>query len=169
MLLEDGGACHCFIAIGWRARVRLFANLLTLLVILIHIMLFIFQIFLFNTVGQGFFNNFNANAAATCGNVASSEGAYNLIFALGLIWGLVLSWFSFGKRAPRWRGWASSKGENIHQRLQAYELKLFFLLAAVAVGVYDGIQVALPVLFFQAIPAAVAFVMVIIGGTGIDN
>ena len=77
-----------------------------------------------------------ANATAV---LAANQGLYNGFLAAGLIWSLL----------DAQRGFA---------------LKLFFLACIVAAGVYGGLTAKMTILYVQALPAAVAFVLVLLAG-----
>jgi putative membrane protein len=68
--------------------------------------------------------------------LAANQGLYNGILAAGLIWGLIT-----GRR----------------------DVRMFFLLAVVAAGVYGGLTAKTSILFVQALPAGLALIPVLFG------
>jgi len=167
---KEGGLCGCCQAIGWRGRVRLFANVGVFLVALEHIFFFIVQTFLFtSSVGTGFYSGVPSAILDNCAAWVGKSGVYDLSFALGLLWGLFTSMFSFGKRLPTWRGWGADDGESPHQRWHALHIKVFFLVSIIGVGIQAGLQVMLSLLLIQSIPAFVVLLLVLIGGPGTEQ
>jgi putative membrane protein len=77
-----------------------------------------------------------ANSTAV---LAANQGLYNGFLAVGLIWGL------FDLKRGR-------------------ALKLFFLACIVVAGVYGGFTAKTTILYVQALPAAIAFVCVVLAG-----
>jgi putative membrane protein len=77
-----------------------------------------------------------ANSTAV---LAANQGLYNGFLAVGLIWGL------FDLKRGR-------------------ALKLFFLACIVVAGVYGGLTAKTTILYVQALPAAIAFVCVVLAG-----
>ena len=70
--------------------------------------------------------------------LAANQGLYNGFLAAGLIWGLMLG----------------EAGTSI---------KIFFLSCVVIAGLYGGFTVGKKILFIQALPAAIALVLVLFG------
>lgn len=66
--------------------------------------------------------------------LAANQGLYNGILAAGLLWGLVS-----GRR----------------------DVRIFFLLAVIAAGVYGGLTAKTSILYVQALPAALALAFVL--------
>ncbi len=64
--------------------------------------------------------------------LAANQGLYNGILAAGLIWGLVS-----GRR----------------------DVRVFFLLAVIAAGIYGGLTAKTSILYVQALPAALALAL----------
>ncbi len=70
-------------------------------------------------------------------SLAANQGLYNGFLAAGLIWGILLG----------------EQGDSI---------KIFFLCCVVIAGVYGGLTVNKKILFIQALPAALALLLVLI-------
>jgi putative membrane protein len=68
--------------------------------------------------------------------LAANQGLYNGFLAAGLIWGLVHGSPAF-----------------------AFQIKVFFLLCVIVAGVYGAISVSRKILFVQALPAAIALIL----------
>jgi len=166
----DGGICHCFMFVGHRGRARILANIMTGLVSLLHVILFLFETVVFQDPNtRNLFQAYGDAIYANCDGISAVGGIYYLVFAIGLLWGVVLSMFSFGKHFPRWRGWSGAQGHTPHERLQAFELKCFFLFCATVIGIFGGVRSSLALLFLQGAPSAVTLVTVIVGGPGLEN
>jgi putative membrane protein len=74
--------------------------------------------------------------AADSAVLAANQGLYNGFLAAGLIWGLVHGSPAF-----------------------AFQIKVFFLLCVIVAGVYGAISVSRKILFVQALPAAIALIL----------
>ncbi|MGB9377067.1 MAG: DUF1304 domain-containing protein [Mycobacteriales bacterium] len=117
---------------------RAIANVLVGLVAVVHIYFLILEMFLWKTPrGRKVFGtdqDFADRAAA----LAANQGLYNGILAAGLIWSL------FAAEAV------------------AHPVQVFFLISVIVAGVYGAATVTRRILLFQALPAAVAMVFVIL-------
>ena len=69
--------------------------------------------------------------------LAANQGLYNGFLAAGLIWGIYL-------------------GEA------GFQIKVFFLICVVVAGLFGGLTVSRKILFIQALPAAVALVVLVV-------
>ena len=68
--------------------------------------------------------------------LAANQGLYNGFLAAGLVWGLVHG-------APAF----------------AFQIKVFFLICVIVAGVYGAVSVSRKILFVQALPAAIALIL----------
>jgi len=161
-----GGACGCCGEMGWRGRVRIIANVLVVLVAFEHIAFFLMNTILFQGATKPLYGGLPAAFSQNCGTVVESIGIYDLSFAAGLLWSFAISVFSFGKKIPTWRGWGANQGETPHIRIQAFQMKVFFLVFIIAVGAYGGARTQLNIGLIQAIPAFVTLIVVAVGGSG---
>lgn len=110
-------------------------NLLIGLVALLHIYFLILEMFLWDRpLGLKTFGHSRESAKASK-ILAMNQGLYNGFLAAGLIWGLSLG----------------GAGESI---------KLFFLACVIIAGVFGGLTASRMILLVQALPAAVALVLV---------
>lgn len=114
------------------------ANVLVGLVAVVHIYFLVLEMFLWKTPrGRAIFGTekeFADEAAA----LAANQGLYNGILAAGLIWSLFAS-------------------DNV-----AYQVQIFFLISVIVAGLYGAATVTRRILLFQALPAALALVFVLL-------
>jgi putative membrane protein len=111
-------------------------NILVAIIALLHLYFLALEMFFWTKpLGLKTFNNSPAKAADTA-VLAANQGLYNGFLALGLIWGLLHSNPAF-----------------------AYQIKVFFLLCVLAAGIYGAYSVSKRILFVQALPAAVALLL----------
>ncbi|MEO8297305.1 MAG: DUF1304 domain-containing protein [Burkholderiales bacterium] len=112
------------------------ANVLVLLVAVLHLYFLVLEMFLWTRpTGRRTFGLTPEFAEATK-TLAANQGLYNGFLAAGLLWGL----------------WLDEVGVPI---------QLFFLLCVVVAGVFGALTVGRKVLFVQALPGALAMLMVV--------
>ena len=114
----------------------------TLTIIAISIVIFlqasfmILEMFLWNTAtGQKTFG-LSKNFAEQSATLAANQGLYNGFLAAGLLWGLI-----------------STGG---------FDALIFFLSCIIIAGLYGAITASTKILFVQALPAAVAMILLIL-------
>ena len=111
-------------------------NLLTALVAALHIYFLVLEMFLWQKPqGLKTFRNTPEKAEVTA-VLAANQGLYNGFLAAGLIWGLL-------HPAPAF----------------AFQIKAFFLLCVIVAGAYGAATVSTRILIVQALPAAIALVV----------
>ena len=112
------------------------ANILVALVAVLHIYFLIHEMFLWTKPrGLKTFGN-SLEKARDSAVLAANQGLYNGFLAIGLIWGL------------------------IHPNpVFAFQIKVFFLLCVIVAGAYGAATVSMRILYVQAIPAAVALLL----------
>ena len=112
------------------------ANILVALVAVLHIYFLILEMFLWTKPrGLKTFGN-SLEKARDSAVLAANQGLYNGFLAIGLIWGL------------------------IHPNpVFAFQIKIFFLLCVIVAGAYGAASVSIRILYVQAIPAAVALLL----------
>jgi putative membrane protein len=112
------------------------ANILVALVAVLHIYFLILEMFLWTKPrGLKTFGN-SLEKARDSAVLAANQGLYNGFLAIGLIWGL------------------------IHPNpVFAFQIKVFFLLCVIVAGAYGAATVSMRILYVQAIPAAVALLL----------
>ena len=112
------------------------ANILIGLVALLHIYFLVLEMFLWDKpYGMKVFGH-NLEDAVNSKVLAMNQGLYNGFLAAGLIWGLLL-------------------GEG------GFSIKVFFLGCVIVAGVFGGLTAVRKILFVQALPAAIALVLLI--------
>ena len=113
------------------------ANAVIGLVALLHVYFLVLEMFLWDTpYGRKTFG-LSAEYAAASKTLAANQGLYNGFLAAGLVWGLVLG----------------AAGGSV---------KLFFLGCVIVAGVFGAITVSRKILFVQALPAAIALILLLI-------
>lgn len=122
------------------ARFDLFsiaAAVLLVIVAALHVYFLVLEMFLWRTpIGLRTFR-MTKEAADSSAVLAANQGLYNGFLAAGLLWGLV----AYGVVGGR-------------------PILTFFLLCVIAAGVYGAASVSRRILFVQAVPAAVALILV---------
>ncbi|HEX3785653.1 MAG TPA: DUF1304 domain-containing protein [Pseudonocardiaceae bacterium] len=114
------------------------ANILVGVVAAIHVYIVILEMFLWKTPrGQRAFDLTPEFAEQTAA-LAANQGLYNGFLAAGLIWGLIA-------------------GDPV-----GYAAKLFFLICVIIAGIYGTATASRRILFVQALPGAVALVLVLV-------
>ena len=110
------------------------ANIFIGLIALVHIYILVLEMFLWDKpAGLRAFGQ--TQAAATASKVlAANQGLYNGFLAAGLLWGLSLG----------------ATGTSV---------KVFFLCCVLVAGLYGAATANRKILFIQAIPAAIALIL----------
>ena len=112
------------------------ANILVALVAALHIYFLTLEMFLWTKpMGLKTFGNSLAKAQDSA-VLAANQGLYNGFLAAGLIWGLVHPVAAFG-----------------------FQIKVFFLACVIVAGLYGGYSVSKRIIMVQALPAAVALLL----------
>lgn len=106
------------------------------LIALVHVYILILEMFLWDKpAGLKAFGHTKEKAAESK-VLAANQGLYNGFLAAGLFWGLYLG----------------SAGTDII---------IFFLSCVLVAGIYGGLTAKLKILYIQAVPAAIALVLVL--------
>ena len=109
-----------------------------ILVIILHIYFLVLEMFLWDKpYGRKAFG-LSADFATQSKALAANQGLYNGFLAAGLIWGLYL-------------------GES------DFSIKVFFLSCIIIAGIFGGMTVSKKIMFVQAIPAAIALALLLMG------
>ncbi len=117
---------------------EMITTVLIAVVAFLHIYFLVLEMFLWDKpFGRKTFG-LTAEFAKESKVLAANQGLYNGFLAAGLIWGLLL-------------GDAGT------------QIKIFFLSCVVIAGLYGGFTVGKKILFIQALPAAIALALVILG------
>ena len=116
------------------------ADAVVLIVALLHLAFLVLEMFLWDKpFGRRVFGH--TREAAAAGKVlAANQGLYNGFLAAGLFWGLAQGTQGAGGRAT----------------------VLFFLGCVIVAGVYGAATASRRILFVQALPAAVALLLVLL-------
>ena len=115
------------------------ATIAVIAVAILHFAFLILEMFLWNKpLGRRIFG-LNREFAEQTAALAANQGLYNGFLAAGLVWGLV-------SRPP------------------SIEISVFFLVCIIIAGVYGAFTVKPVIFFVQALPAAVALLLVLFSG-----
>ncbi|KJH83302.1 DUF1304 domain-containing protein [Pseudomonas sp. KSR10] len=115
----------------------LIADLVVLLVALLHGYFMVLEMFLWEKpIGLKVFGNSREKAANTK-VLAANQGLYNGFIAAGLLVGLI-------------------------QGAAGYDFKLYFLACVVVAGIYGAVTASRKILFVQALPGAIGLLLVLI-------
>lgn len=116
---------------------KIAAAILTVLVAVEHIGIMILEMFFWDhPVGRRIFG-MTPEVSAASSTLAANQGLYNGLLAAGLFWAL-----------------------TTRQR----DVKLFFLGCVVIAGIFGGLTAKTSIIFTQALPAALAFLAVLVSG-----
>jgi putative membrane protein len=117
----------------------LIANLLILLVAVLHLYFLVLEMFLWDKPKGMKVFGLTPQKAADTKVLAANQGLYNGFLAAGLFWGLFQS--------------------VIEQGDAGLDFKVFFLLCVVVAGVYGAMTVGKKILYVQAMPAVLALAL----------
>jgi putative membrane protein len=113
------------------------ANVFVAIVALLHVYFLVLEMFLWTKpIGLQTFHQSLAKAEESA-VLAANQGLYNGFLVAGLVWGLVQPVPAF-----------------------AFQIKVFFLICVIIAGLYGAWSVSKRILFVQALPAAIALVLV---------
>jgi putative membrane protein len=110
------------------------ANLVVLLVALLHLYFLVLEMFLWDKPKGMKVFGLTPEKAAVTKVLAANQGLYNGFLSAGLFWGL-------------------------YQGDTGVDVQVFFLLCVVVAGIYGALTVGKKILYVQALPAAVALVL----------
>jgi putative membrane protein len=112
------------------------ANILVALVAALHVYFLILEMFLWTKpLGLKTFRQ-SLEKATDSAVLAANQGLYNGFLAAGLAWGLVQGTPAF-----------------------AFQIKTFFLICVIVAGIYGAVTVSRRILLVQALPAAIALIL----------
>jgi putative membrane protein len=115
---------------------NIMANLIVAFIALLHLYFMALEMFLWQTpYGLKTFAMTPDMASATA-TLAANQGLYNGFLAAGLFWGVI---------AER----------------EGFAIKVFFLTCVILAGIFGGMTAKTTILFIQALPAAVALMLVL--------
>lgn len=113
---------------------QLAADLVVLLLALVHVYILVLEMFLWDTPRGRRAFGMSAELSRDTKTLAANQGLYNGFLAAGLFWG-----FSQGALG--------------------FSLKLFFLSCVLIAGVYGALTASRKILFVQAVPAALGLAL----------
>jgi len=105
-------------------------------VIILHLLFLVLEMFLWNTPAGRKIFGLSEDFAKQSATLAANQGLYNGFLAVGLLWGLI-----------------STGG---------FDALIFFLGCIIIAGLYGAITASSLILFIQALPAAVAMLLLIL-------
>ncbi|MBF6593894.1 MAG: DUF1304 domain-containing protein [Thermaceae bacterium] len=111
------------------------ANLVVLLIALLHGYILVLEMFLWTTPRAMRAFGTSPEFAKASAPLAANQGLYNGFLAAGLLWGLLSGGFA---------------------------IKVFFLLCVLVAGVYGSLTVVRRILYIQALPAAIALILLLL-------
>ena len=115
----------------------IFADILIGIIALLHIYFLVLEMFFWDKPkGLKTFGHTQESATASK-TLAMNQGLYNGFLSAGLVWGLYLG----------------GAGTSI---------KIFFLACVLIAGIFGGLTASRKILFIQALPAAIALVLVVL-------
>jgi putative membrane protein len=118
--------------------VKLAAQIAVVLVAMLHLYFMVLEMFLWDRpLGRRTFR-LTPEFAAASKSLAANQGLYNGFLAAGLVWGL----------------WLGESGRAV---------TLFFLACVVIAGLFGAATVNRRILVVQALPAAIALVLTLLG------
>ena len=113
------------------------ANIAVALVALLHVYILILEMFLWDTPRGRKTFRLTSEFATASKTLAANQGLYNGFLAAGLIWGLILG-----------------PGGG--------PVKLFFIACVFTAGVFGGLTANRRILLVQALPAAIAVILLLL-------
>lgn len=117
---------------------HLIANILTILVAILHIYFLWLEMFAWTTKAPKIFRNFPKDLFEPTKSMAANQGLYNGFLAAGLIWSLFI-------RDP----------------LYAVYISLFFLGCVLIAGIYGALTVSKRIFYVQGLPALLGIIFCI--------
>ena len=114
----------------------LLAQIAVAFVAILHLAFFVLESFLWTKPAGRRIFGLSAELAESSKALAANQGLYNAFLAAGLIWGLVPGPHAFG-------------------------VKVFFLSCVIIAGIVGAITAKRSILFVQALPGAVALLLVL--------
>jgi len=120
---------------------QIIGNILVLLVALEHLYFLALEMFLWTKPSTMKIFGTTAETVDVMKTLAANQGLYNGFLAAGLLYGIVASPAQVG-----------------------FQFKIFFLLCVIVAGIYGGATVKPRIALVQALPAAIALVIIFIAG-----
>lgn len=114
------------------------ANILVAAVAVLHLYFMILEMFLWDKPAGRKAFGLTPEFAKETKALAANQGLYNGFLVAGLVWGLLLG-------------------------AQGTQITIFFLACVIVAGIYGSLTVGKKILYIQAMPAAIALVLVLLG------
>ena len=115
------------------------ADMALVLVALLHVAFLVLEMFLWSKpIGRRIFR-LPPDVMAASAPLAANQGLYNGFLAAGVLWGLILGTTGF-------------------------DIKVFFLACVIVAGLLGGATTKRSILWLQAMPGAIALVLVLLTG-----
>lgn len=115
------------------------ANIIIGLVALIHLYIFTFECFMWESRGPKVFRSFPKDLFPQTKAMAANQGVYNLFLAAGLIW-------SFFIADAEW----------------SRNVALFFLACVAVAGIVGAMTAERKILFVQTVPALIGIILLLL-------
>lgn len=112
------------------------AQIITVVVALMHCYFLWLEMFAWTTKGRKVFRNFPSELFEPTKNMAANQGLYNGFLAAGLFWSLFIS-------SPIWSA----------------NIALFFLGCVLVAGLYGAISVSKKIFYIQGLPALLGIIL----------
>jgi putative membrane protein len=124
----------------YKNTMKLFAQVFTAIVAIEHIYILWLEMFAWESKGKKVFKgSLKEELFKPTKTLAANQGLYNGFLAAGLIWSFLIS--------------------DLHWQTN---VALFFLGCVIVAGVYGALTASKKIFFVQALPAIIAFVLVLI-------
>ncbi len=117
-----------------------FASILVALIALLHLYIAWFEMFAWTSRGPKVFRQFPKDLFEPTKALAANQGLYNAFLAVGLIWPFLI-------QDPVWQ-------QNV---------ALMFLAFVLAAGLFGALTASKKILYVQAVPAAIAIALLLLG------
>ena len=115
------------------------ATILILLIAALHAYILWLEMFAWESRGPKIFRNFEPEMFPKTKTMAANQGLYNGFLAAGLLWSRLIG-------DPVW----------------AQNVALFFLICVLVAGVYGAATATKRILYVQAVPAAIAILVLLL-------
>lgn len=140
-LLSDGKARVRCVALKRSTKLMAIAtSILILLIAALHLYIMWFEMFAWESRGPKVFRSFPKDLFGPTKTMAANQGLYNGFLAVGLVWSrLILD--------AEW----------------SHNVAMFFLICVLVAGIYGAMTASRRILFVQAVPAALAIGLLLVG------
>lgn len=120
--------------------IEIISKLLIALVAIEHLYILYMEMFAWETLGKKTFKgSLNAELFTPTKSMAANQGLYNGFLAAGLIWSMMIS-----------------------DEVWSINISLFFLGCVIVAGIYGAVTASRKIFFLQALPAILAFLVLLL-------